>query len=223
MKTLFRSVLSHMVIKIFFIIMPSKIKIYYYRLLGAKIGRCCYIGLSIVDAGVLQMDDYTYIGHFNLIWRLKTLTMGRGSRITMLNWITGARQGIFQLGANSSISIMHFIEASADIKIGANTIIAGRSSQFFTHGITPTNLDDQRAIIISDWCYVGSAARFTPGSCISDHTFVGMGAVITKQIYENYVLIGGSPARVIKNLSKSDLFFKQPYLSHSHHPGTYEG
>lgn len=221
-KTLFRSGML-LILKILLLLMPSKIKICCYRLSGAKIGSHCYIGFSIVDASNLQMGDYSYIGHFNLIWRLKTLTMGRGSRITMLNWITGARQGDFKLGANSSVSILHFLEASADIQIGSNTIIAGRASQFFTHGITPTNLDDQRSIIIGDWCYVGSAARFTPGSSIADHTFVGMGAIVTKQINENYILLGGSPAKTIKNLSKDDFFFQQSYLSHSHHSSKYAG
>lgn len=203
--------------------MPSKVKIYCYRALGASIGANCYMGFSIIDINNLEMGDCVYIGHFNLLWRLKSLKMGSGSRITMFNWITGARTGCFQIGSNSSISGMHFLEASADIKIGSNSIIAGRSSQFFTHGITPDNLNDKRPIIIGDWCYVGSAVRFVPGSSIADHTFVGMGSVVTKQIDKNYVLLAGAPAEIKKNISQESVFFKRTYLPHAHHPPSYRG
>ena len=214
MKTLFLA---------FLIFMPSKIKIFFYRLLGAKIGKNCYIGLSIVNARKIDIGDFVYIGHFNLIWRLQELKIGSGARINYLNWIAGANKGSFSLQKNSSISGMHYFDSSADITIGSNSIIAGRSSQFFTHGITPDNLDSQGSIIIGDWCYVGSAVRFVPGSRIADHTFVGMGAVLTKAFEEDYVLLTGVPARIKKTLSKNEVFFSRPFLPHAHHPSCYKG
>jgi acetyltransferase-like isoleucine patch superfamily enzyme len=203
--------------------LPSIVKILIYRLKGAKIGKGCYIGFSLIGARDFQMADFSYIGHFNLIWRLKCLEIGRGARISLLNWITGGREGTFRLGNNSSVSVMHFLEASADILIGSNTIVAGRASQFFTHGISATNLDDKRAIHIGNWCYIGSAARFTPGSAVADGTFVGMGAVVTRSFDETFVLIGGSPARHLKKLSGQDVYFDRPFMSHAHHPKNYEG
>lgn len=211
------------ILNLLLLLCPSKIKIICYRAMGARIGKNCYIGFSIVDAKSLEIEECVYIGHFNILWRLKTLKLEAGSRITLFNWITGGREGSFYLGRNSSISFGHYIEASSDIKIGNNCIIAGRFSQFFTHGITPDNLNDRRAINIGDWCYVGSAVRFVPGVSISDHTFIGMGSVITKSFEDNYVLIGGSPAVVKKRLSRESIFFKRPYLPHAHHPPSYKG
>ncbi|MFC3052309.1 acyltransferase [Kordiimonas pumila] len=169
------------------------------------------------------MEDDVYIGHFNLIWRLKKIELKSGSRISALNWITGAQHGTFRLGSNSSISVLHFFEASGNIAIGANSIIAGRSSQFFTHGITPENLNDISSIIIEDWCYIGSASRFVPGAYISNHTFVGMGAVVTKRFSERYVLIGGVPATIIKKLPRNAAYFERLYLPQSHQPPEYNG
>jgi len=206
---------------IFFL--PNKLKIAILRAKGAKIGKHCWIGFSIVDAKNINIGDNVHIGHFNLLWRLENLTLESGSTLTMFVWITGARIGSFFLGRNSGITRLHFFEASADIRIGANSIIAGRSSHFFTHGISSTNLDDQRAIIIGDWCYIGSGSKFVPGSSVANGTFVGMGAVITKEHSENFVLLAGAPAVIKKRFSASDVYFARTHLPQAHHHPSYKG
>lgn len=203
--------------KLLLAMLPSKIKILYLRFKGAKIGKNCYIGISVVDANNLEIGDNVYIGHFNLLWRLKKFKIGTGSRITMCNWITGAFEGECNIGNNSAITRFHFLEAGSDINIGNNCIIAGRGSHFMTHGITSRNLDDRRAIVIEDWCYIGSSSRVVPGAKISHHTFVGMGSVITKVFNDSYVLIAGAPAIIKKNLSPNDAYFNRSHLPHEHH------
>jgi acetyltransferase-like isoleucine patch superfamily enzyme len=205
------------------LILPSTLKILLLRALGVKIGRRCYIGFSIISCESLIMGRDVYIGHFNLIWRLKHLNIGSGSTITMFNWITGARMGSFFMGANSAITRWHFLESSGDIRLGNNSIIAGRCSHLFTHGISSTNLDDIRSIIIGNWCYVGSSCRFVPGAGTTDYVFVGMGSVVTKKISDDYVLVGGSPAIIRKKLKSTDLYFDRPFLPHAHHSSEYKG
>ena len=215
--------MMRMLIGLLILFLPSAIKIMLLRFLGYKIGNNCYLGLSLIQADMISIEDECYIGHGNLIWRLKKFHMGRGSRISSLNWISGAKNGTFELGANSSISMLHFFEASSNIFIRSNCIVAGRSSQFFTHGITPTNIDDRRSITIGDWCYIGSAVRMVPGTSLADHTFVGMGAVVTKNFSDNFVLIVGCPAVVKKKLSPNSSFFNRSYLPHAHHSPDYRG
>lgn len=200
------------------LLLPSWLKIVVLRAHGARIGQGCRIGFSLISAREIELGDSVYIGHFNLIWRLKRLEMGSGSRITLMNWITGAGKGTFRLGACSSVSVQHFLEASGDIEIGANTIIAGRGSQFFTHGIAPDNLNDIRPIRIGDWCYIGSAARFVPGSGCAEGTFLGMGAVVCKEMTQEHVLLGGIPAKPIKSLDTGAQYFDRPFMPHPHHP-----
>lgn len=210
-------------LKYLMVFMPSAIKILYYRAKGAKIGKKCRIGMSLIEAERLEMGDHVHIGHFNLMWRLKSLKLETGSRLTSMNWLTGARMGSFRLGRNSAITRFHFLEASGNIDIGANTIIAGRNSHFFTHGISSTNLDDVRPITIGDWCYIGSSSRFVPGSGVSYGTFVGMGSVVTKNLEDKYVLVAGVPAMVKKKLSSNDVYFDRPFMPHAHHPVEYKG
>lgn len=201
--------------------LPSKIKILVLRLLGAKIGRGCHIGVSIVEAKDIRIGSYVRIGNCNLIKGLRKLELQDGSKIESLNWITGAGTGSLRMGKNSSIRRLHFLEASANVTIGANTIIAGRSSLFFTHGLAPDNLDDMRPIVIGDWCYIGSAVRFLPGASVATGTFVAMGAVVTKAYTDEYSMIGGVPAKRIKRLSKSMKYFNRAMLPHAHHPASY--
>lgn len=199
-------------------LLPSRLTIALLRMSGARIGKGCYIGISILSARNIILGDHVRIGHFNLLHRLSDLAMERGSKIESMNWITGAGTGGLFMGRNSSIRRMHFFEASGSIRIGNNTIIAGRNSLFFTHGQAPGNLNDIRPIEIGDWCYVGAAARFLPGSGVSEHSFVAMGAVVTKMHKESYVLIGGSPGRVVKAIEPDAAYFKRDWLVHSHHP-----
>lgn len=208
---------------IIFAILPGWLKILILRARGAKIGKNCQIGFSIIDAAHITIGDNVRVGHFNLMWRLTSLTLETGSALTMFNWITGACTGAFRLGRNSGITRFHFFEASAGIDIGSNSIVAGRNSHFFTHGISPKELDDQRPIRIGDWCYVGSGARFVPGASIAANTFVGMGSVVTKASDVTFVLLVGAPARPKKYLAPTDAYFARSYLPQAHHPVDYEG
>lgn len=204
--------------------LPSSIRIPILRLLGSKIGRGCHIGIfTIVDAQQIVLGNHVRIASFNLIHRLVRIEMASGSRMNSLNWITGARKGIFFVGRNSAITRLHFFEASGDIVINENTIIAGRGSHFFTHGISSTDLDVTRSINIGAWCYIGSSSRFIPGSGVSNHSFVGMGSVVTKLFDNEYVLIAGNPAVIKKSLKQNDTYFTRIFLPHDHHPKNYNG
>jgi len=203
--------------------MPNFIKILLLRLSGAKIGKKVKIGFSIVIAKNLILEDFTRIGHFNLIWRLNNLTLKRGSVIFFGNWITGARSGSFLLGANSGITRFHFFESSGNISIGSNSIVAGRSSVFYCHGLTPRSLNFVDHIKIGDWCYIGSNSKFSPGGSIGNNTFVAMAGLVSKNFTnESYILLGGIPVKKIKSYNSNSVYWQRPYLSQAHHPRDYD-
>ncbi|MCX2697392.1 acyltransferase [Ochrobactrum chromiisoli] len=204
-------------------VIPNPLKIVLLRAGGAKIGRGCYIGCSLVNVRRLHLGDYVRIGHFNLLHRLSELEMASGSKIESLNWITGAGKGWLRLGRNSSIRRFHFIEASGGVRIGNNTIIAGRSTIIYTHSADPLNITVTRSVEIGDWCYIGAACRFIPGSLVNNGTFVGMGSVVARQHKEEYVVLAGSPAAPRRELDRTSKYFAQPFKAHGHHPTNYEG
>lgn len=208
----------------FLIVLPSFAKIWLLRSLGHHVGEQCSIGISFIDADHIHIGDHVRIGHFNVMRRLISLRLDDGSRVTFGNHISGSGRGAFSLGRNSSISMFHFFDASADIAIGANTLIAGRGSQFYSHGITPSDLDYRKQLMIGDWCYIGSAVRFGPGTVIGHHCFVGMGAVAVKDYgHLHYVLIAGSPAVIKKPLPENAAYFDRAFIRHRHHGDDYNG
>lgn len=122
-------ILRHIIIPIALMPLPSRLKIWFFQKTGNTIGKECYIGFSLMDTNELILGDHVFIGHFNILRGLKTLRLDTGSRISHFNWVTGGATGSFTLGRNSSMSICQYCEAYADITIGSNTIIAGRSSE----------------------------------------------------------------------------------------------
>jgi acetyltransferase-like isoleucine patch superfamily enzyme len=87
------------------------------------------------------------------------------------------------------------------VEIGRRTILGGRNSSLWTH-----NRQRTRPIIIGEFSYLGSEIRVAPGSSIPSRCIIGIGAVITGQLSGEYQLIGGIPAKPIKELSESDRF-----------------
>lgn len=100
----------------------------------------------------------------------------------------------FELGENSIISKNHYFDIAGSLIIGNNSWIAGRGSQFWTHGAGVTD----RNIVIGNYCYVGSAVRFAPGACIGNNNIVALGSVLTRKYNNQNVLLGGQPAKILK-------------------------
>ncbi len=88
----------------------------------------------------------------------------------------------------------HYFDIAGSMTIGSRTWIAGRGSQFWTHGAGVAG-----NISIGKGCYIASAVRFSPGSAVSDNTIVAMGAVVTKEFDQPNIMIAGVPANIIKH------------------------
>ena len=57
----------------------------------------------------------------------------------------------------------------------------------------------ERAIFLNDHTWVGAGAIILPGVCVSGKgVIVSAGTVLSKNIEEDYVLVAGSPARIVK-------------------------
>ena len=55
---------------------------------------------------------------------------------------------------------------------------------------------------IGKYCWLGAGAKIMPGVILGDFTIVGAGSVVTKPFAEGYCVIGGVPAKKIKDLEK---------------------
>ncbi|MDE6357872.1 MAG: sugar O-acetyltransferase [Eubacteriales bacterium] len=93
---------------------------------------------------------------------------------------------------------------TAEIRIGKNCMIAPNVSLYTaTHPIDPTErmsgTEFGKGITIGDNCWLGGNSVILPGVKLGDNVVVGAGAVVTKSFGDNVVL-GGNPAKVIKNI-----------------------
>ncbi len=211
-------------------LLPSFLMRPCYRLFfGYHIGKRVHFGVSIIDAAECHIEDDVRIGHLNVIIGVQKLTMGDHVRIGHVNIIRGGEEvrlgryseimrmneinsipepdavnpvePRFTLGAGSIVTTGHKIDFTDRIDIGRRTIIGGRNSSLWTH-----NRQRTRPINIGEFAYVGSEIRMAPGSSIPSRCIVGIGSVITSKIDAEEWLIGGVPAKPIKELSSEDRF-----------------
>lgn len=187
------------------------------------------MGLSVIDVQACEIGDDVKIGHLNICIGVKNLTLGDHVRIGHLNIIRGGDEVTleryseiirmneinsipepevvnpidprFLLGAGSVITTGHKIDFTDRVEIGRRTIIGGRNSSFWTH-----NRQRTETIHVGDHAYVGSEIRVAPGGSIPSRCIVGIGAVIVGKIVNEGWLIGGVPAKPVKELEDRDKF-----------------
>lgn len=211
-------------------LLPSFLKRPCYRLFFRyQIGKRVKIGLSVIDAAECRIDDDVSIGHFNLVVGVSDLFLGDHVRIGHLNIIRGGEEVILGryaelirmneinsipdpdvvnpvdprllVGPGTIITTGHKIDFTDRVEIGRRAILGGRNSSLWTH-----NRQRTEPISIGDFAYVGSEIRMAPGAAIPARCIVGIGSVVVGKINAEGWLVGGVPAKPIKELSADDLF-----------------
>ena len=213
-----------------FALLPSFLKRPFYRwFFGYRIGKRVRIGVSIIDAGECEIDDDVRIGHLNVVTRVRKfvvkdhvrighlniirggdlVSLGRYAEIIRLNEINSIPDPevvnpidpTFILGDGSIVTAGHKIDFTDRVEIGRRVILGGRNSSLWTH-----NRQRTMPITVGPMVYIGSEIRMAPGSGIAARCIVGIGSVITARLEEEGKLVGGVPAKIIKELSSEDQF-----------------
>jgi acetyltransferase-like isoleucine patch superfamily enzyme len=181
----------------------------YRRLLGYDIAAGCRIGmLNLIACRSLRLGPGSVIGRGNLVKGDFDLVAGARLFIGNLNVLTcpwrladrdpargyGTR---IAFGDDCLVNDRHYLDGHGRITVGDGSWIAGRDSQLYTHGI---GVDD-RDIAIGRGCFIGSAARFAPGSGVGDRIVVGIGSVVVERIEAEAALVAGFPARAVRDIS----------------------
>jgi len=216
-----------------FAFLPSFLKCSCYRLFfGYRLGNRVKIGISIIDAGTCDISDDVRVGHFNVVTRVKKLSIGDHARIGHLNIIRGGDEVLlgryseiirmneinsipepevvnpvdptFVLGAGSIVTAGHKIDFTDRVEIGRRVVLGGRNSSLWTH-----NRQRTMPITIGELVYIGSEIRMAPGSSIPSRSIVGIGSVITAKLSGQGKLFAGVPAKALKDLSAEDEFLVQ--------------
>lgn len=171
-----------------------------YAIANSKIG---FGTIVAVDKATIQKSR---IGIFNLFIGPITVKIADGASIGNRNsfvcgyWVLRKENKdliyarALDIGTDALITSSHYFDLAGTFKLGRRSWVAGVGSQFWTHGI---GVHD-RNIEIGEGCYLGSAVRFAPGSTIGNNVLVAMGSVVSGKIETNDALVGGIPAKVLK-------------------------
>tara|TARA_R100000789_G_scaffold75378_1_gene70979 strand:- start:1069 stop:1668 length:600 start_codon:yes stop_codon:yes gene_type:complete len=161
-----------------------------------EIGKNVRIGKSFILCKSVKILENSIIGDNNFIF-CKSLSVGANAKINSGNTIMGKAE--FSIGENSRIINDHYFDLSNNISIGNNSWIAGKSSQFWTHGSIHTKKGNKDlSIIIRDNIYIGSKACFAPGVKIESLNLIGLGSVVHNSVSHIKNIIVGNPAEIIK-------------------------
>ncbi|HMI61934.1 MAG TPA: acyltransferase [Puia sp.] len=82
-------------------------------------------------------------------------------------------------------------------QMGPNVIIVSAN-----HDVYDSRKHIPARVTIGKYCWIGGGAKIMPGVVLGDWTVVGAGAVVTRSFPEGYCVLGGIPARVIKELER---------------------
>lgn len=109
-------------------------------------------------------------------------------------------------GKGTSITggYIELCETNASVVIGNNCMIGWHVSIVATdfHAVldrnTGTVLNGPGHVVIGDNCWLGHGVRLLKNAQIPNNTIVGAETVVTKKFSEEWTVLGGNPARIVK-------------------------
>jgi acetyltransferase-like isoleucine patch superfamily enzyme len=138
----------------------------------------------------------------------------RSTRVFGLRWI--------HIGVNTAPGLSHgcyiFAKEDSPIEIGDYTLVAPNVCiAGFNHDpLDIYSYQEKGGVRIGSYCWLGMNSVVLPGVTLGDHTVVAAGAVVTKSFPEGHCILGGNPARKIRDLSPDQVIKRR-------HPYEYRG
>ncbi|MEO9303531.1 DapH/DapD/GlmU-related protein [Acinetobacter pittii] len=69
--------------------------------------------------------------------------------------------------------------------------------------------DEGQDVIIGEQCWIGMNSVILPGVVLGNNIVVAAGSVVNKSFTENGVIIGGSPAKILKKIEQYEVVHEQ--------------
>ena len=169
----------------------------YNKVLGYKIKNSKIGYGTVISVKDFEVSD-SYIGKKNIFYGPIKVSIKDNCRISDHNefhcgyWLNEnelEKANLYLLG-EVNITSKHFFDLSGGISIGKGSWIAGRSSQFWTHGAGQR----PEGINIGNECYIGSSVKIIQGVNISHSNTIAIGSIVNKSFTKRDTLIAGCPA-----------------------------
>jgi acetyltransferase-like isoleucine patch superfamily enzyme len=89
-----------------------------------------------------------------------------------------------------------YIELGKNVRIGWNVQLISRNHNIYD----PNIVEKRKKIVINDNCWIGANSVILPGVKLGKNTIVAAGAVVNNSFPDGYCVIGGVPAKKIKDI-----------------------
>lgn len=143
-----------------------------------KIDICKWMKFKLLDKG-----PYWLIDRNSEVTHPQNIYVG-------INSNAGTRPGCYLQG-KGGIKIGNYMHFASNIGV-----INGN------HGLYNHLVYDNKEVCIDDYCWIGMNVVILPGVHLGPRTVVGAGSMVTKSFPDGYCVIGGNPAKLIKELDK---------------------
>lgn len=157
---------------------------------------------------LFETNDYQGKVSFEFWFRQKVLNLG-GNRAAY--WPVHWKSKVYsperiKVGVDACIGSMPgcYITGVGGLEVGDYTQV-GPNVVIVTANHDP--YDSRKPVFaqvtIGKYCWIAAGVKIMPGVVLGDWTVVGAGAVVTKSFPEGHCIIGGVPAKKIKDLDRS--------------------
>mgnify|MGYP001404532548 CR=1 FL=1 len=115
------------------------------------------------------------------------------------------KDAVIEIGDEVAFNNNIFICCAQRVKIGNNCLVGEGVTilDFEAHGTSPYNrhkLGNKKEVIIGNNVWIGSKVIILKGAKIGDNSIIAAGSVVLGKEYPSNVIIGGNPARIIKEI-----------------------
>jgi acetyltransferase-like isoleucine patch superfamily enzyme len=202
-------------------LLPTSLKVAYYRLRGAKIGVDVKMGVgSVIVADEVEIGDGSSIG-FGTYLRARRVKIGRFARVGSVSFFDAetieigedakiseqvfvgglsSPESHFHLGARTTLMQHTFINVARPVFIGDDTGVGGKCT-IFTHGSWQNMLDGYPVafapVTIGNNVWIPWQVFIMPGVRIGDGATIGAGALVTSDVPASSLAVG-VPAKILK-------------------------
>jgi len=169
-----------------------------------------------ISIQIIGNNNQIFIGDECVLERISIFIKGNNNRIEIsekvranhyASWWIEDNNNLICVGKNSGIGDAHLAvtENETSISIGTNCMFAkgieirtGDSHSIFDN-ISGKRINFAKKVVIGDHVWIGSQVSVLKGAVVPNNSVVATRSVVTKCFSEEGVLLGGIPAKVIKN------------------------
>jgi acetyltransferase-like isoleucine patch superfamily enzyme len=191
------------------------------NLTGARIARSARIQPIVLwRVRSLVVGERGYIGPANSFRELARVELGEDAEIGQLNWFSAAASYLspsdhpmtasLVMDDQAAIVSRHYVDCSGGVEMKRTSILGGVRSTVLSHSADVHAWEVTGSpVVFGERSMVLSHSLVSPGITIADGVVAAAGAVIVRDLPEPGRLYGGVPAKVIGDLSGSDVLSRE--------------